>query len=284
MFKKWFLCWMGMWALGAWAQSLPQYKDLYKAEKFSVVAHDVDSLFKCCPQTVAGKEDEWHFLLANAQMKIKAFDKAKSHYEAIGFKPEEYGLNYGICLLKNQLFEPALPVLTDYYNNHQEEYKAIYWLGECYYYLQKPKDALRILQRAIDSYPEDPDAYYLMGIIHTERGEYEKSFIYFQAAYDTKPTLLAAKFNMGMAKYYAQQMEAAEEIFSELALEKPENLAEVLMLLGEIRYRFHDEEGACEYWKESSNYGNDEAKGSYQKVCIDKKGNPKFVKKSFISF
>jgi tetratricopeptide (TPR) repeat protein len=273
-----------MWALGAWAQSLPQYKDLYKAEKFSVVAHDVDSLFKCCPQIVAGKEDEWHFLLANAQMKIKAFDKAKSHYEAIGFKPEEYGLNYGICLLKNQLFEPALPVLTDYYNNHQEEYKAIYWLGECYYYLQKPKDALRILQRAVDSYPEDPDAYYLMGIIHTERGEYEKSFIYFQAAYDTKPTLLAAKFNMGMAKYYAQQMEAAEEIFSELALEKPENLAEVLMLLGEIRYRFHDEEGACEYWKESSNYGNDEAKGSYQKVCIDKKGNPKFVKKSFISF
>jgi tetratricopeptide (TPR) repeat protein len=284
MFNKWLMGFLLICANLAQSQSLSQFQERYKAEKYTGLGHDIDSIFQCCAQQVAGKEDDWHFLAANAYMKTKGFEKAKAHYESIGFKPEEYALNYGICLLRNQQIEAAFPYLNDYYNNHQDDYKAIYWLGECFYYQQKPKDALRILQRAVDSFSDDPDAYYLMGIIHTERNEFEKAFIYFQAAYDIRPTLLPAKFNMGMAKYYAQQMESAEEIFSELALEKPDNLSEVLMLLGEIRYRFHDEEGACEYWKESTNYGSEEAKASYQKVCIDKKGNPKFIKKSFISF
>ena len=150
--------------------------------------------------------------------------------------------------------------------------------------MQKPKEALRVLQKAVDSFPDDPDAFYLMGIIHTEKGDYEKAFIYFQAAYDTKNTLLDAKFNMGLTKFYAQQLESAEEILSELALEKTPLIPEVLALLGEIRYRLHDEEGACEYWKEAINYGNEESKENHQKVCFDKKGGPKFKKKSFVSF
>lgn len=249
-----------------------------------MVAKSLDSLSKCCPSFNQSDPDSWSFLYANSKMKTGKFSEAKALYEAISFKPEEYPLHYGICLMKNNLFEEAFKQLNGYYAGHEEDYKATYWLGECYYYLQKPKEALRILQRAIDAFPEDPEAYYLMGIIYTERSDYEKSFLYFQAAYDTKPTLLEAKFNMGMAKYYAQQLEAAEEIFSELALEKTNNIADILMLLGEIRYRLHDEEGACGYWKEADSYGQAEAKEQYARVCIDKKGNAKFHKKSFVSF
>ena len=267
-----------------WSQKLVEYQTLYAQEKFAQVAKDVDSLLKCCPTQMGGQMDDWNFLLANAQMKVGKFTDAKSHYESISYHTETYPLHYGICLLKNQLFELAFAQLNDYYLNHSEEYKAIYWLGECYYYMQKPKEALRVLQKAVDSFPDDPDAFYLMGIIHTERGDYEKAFIDFQAAYDTRNTLLDAKFNMGLTKFYAQQLESAEEILSELALEKTPLLPEVLALLGEIRYRLHDEEGACEYWKEAINYGNEESKENHQKVCFDKKGSPKFKKKSFVSF
>ncbi len=205
----------------SWGQKLVEYQTLYAQEKYTQVAKEVDSLFKCCPTQLGGQVDDWQFLLANAQMKVGKFSEAKSHYESISYHNETYPLSYGICLLKNQLFELAFAQLNDYYLNHGEEYKAIYWLGECYYYMQKPKDALRVLQKAVDSFPDDPDAFYLMGIIHTEKGDYEKAFIYFQAAYDTRNTLLDAKFNMGLTKFYAQQLESAEEILSELALEKP---------------------------------------------------------------
>jgi tetratricopeptide (TPR) repeat protein len=268
----------------SWGQKLVEYQTLYAQEKFGPVAQAVDSILKCCGTQISGQIDDWRFLLANAQMKIGRFAEAKTHYESISYHNDNYPLNYGICLLKNQLFELAFAQLNDYYLNHGEEYKAIYWLGECYYYMQKPKEALRVLQKAVDSFPDDPDAFYLMGIIHTEKGDYEKAFIYFQAAYDTKNTLLDAKFNMGLTKFYAQQLESAEEILSELALEKTPLIPEVLALLGEIRYRLHDEEGACEYWKEAINYGNEESKENHQKVCFDKKGGPKFKKKSFVSF
>ena len=268
----------------SWGQKLVEYQTLYAQEKFGPVAQAVDSILKCCGTQISGQIDDWRFLLANAQMKIGRFAEAKTHYESISYHNDNYPLNYGICLLKNQLFELAFAQLNDYYLNHGEEYKAIYWLGECYYHMQKPKEALRVLQKAVDSFPDDPDAFYLMGIIHTEKGDYEKAFIYFQAAYDTKNTLLDAKFNMGLTKFYAQQLESAEEILSELALEKTPLIPEVLALLGEIRYRLHDEEGACEYWKEAINYGNEESKENHQKVCFDKKGGPKFKKKSFVSF
>ncbi len=268
----------------SWGQKLVEYQTLYAQEKFGPVAQAVDSILKCCGTQISSQIDDWRFLLANAQMKIGRFAEAKTHYESISYHNDNYPLNYGICLLKNQLFELAFAQLNDYYLNHGEEYKAIYWLGECYYYMQKPKEALRVLQKAVDSFPDDPDAFYLMGIIHTEKGDYEKAFIYFQAAYDTKNTLLDAKFNMGLTKFYAQQLESAEEILSELALEKTPLIPEVLALLGEIRYRLHDEEGACEYWKEAINYGNEESKENHQKVCFDKKGGPKFKKKSFVSF
>jgi len=266
------------------AQNLSVCQNEYKAGRFESLNKRLDSLQKCCPNHNQSDPDAWTFLAANTKMKLGKFSDAKSMYERIGFKPEDYPLNYGICLIKNNLFEEAFKQLNDYYSGHEEDYKATYWLGECYYHLQKPKEALRILQRAVDAFPEDPDAYYLMGIIYTERGDYEKSFLFFQAAFDTRPTLLEAKFNMGMAKYYAQQLDAAEEIFSELALEKIKNLPELLMILGEIRYRLHDEEGACEYWKEADGYGHPEAKEQYNRVCIDKKGNAKFRKKSFVSF
>jgi TolA-binding protein len=266
------------------AQSLSVYQNDYKAGKFENLGKRLDSLQRCCPSYNQSDPDAWTFLYANTKMKLGKFSEAKGMYESIGFKPEDYPLNYGICLIKNNLFEEAFKQLNDYYSSHEEDYKATYWLGESYYHLQKPKEAIRVLQRAVDAFPEDPDAYYLMGIIYSEKGDYEKSFLFFQAAYDTKPTFFEAKFNMGMAKYYAQQMEAAEEVFSELALEKIKNLPEVLMILGEIRYRLHDEEGACEYWKEADGYGHPEAKEQYNKVCIDKKGNAKFHKKSFVSF
>jgi tetratricopeptide (TPR) repeat protein len=271
-------------ALGIQAQNLSFFQDQYKSSKFQTLGNALDSLRKCCPTYNQVDPDGWAYLSANTKMKLGKFQEAKSFYESIGFQPEDYSLNYGICLLKNNLFDEAFKQLNGYYVGHEEEYRAIYWLGECYYYLQKPKEALRVLQRAIDAFPEDPEAYYLMGIIYTERGDYEKSFLYFQAAFDTKPSLLEAKFNMGMAKYYAQQLEAAEEIFSELALEKTKNLPDILMILGEIRYKQHDEEGACEYWKEADGYGNVEAKEQYNRVCIDKKGNVRFHKKSFVSF
>jgi hypothetical protein len=112
-------------AWGSQAQSLSFYQGEYKSGKFESISKALDSLKKCCPAYAQADPDGWSYLLANTKMKLGKFQEAKSVYETIGFQPDDYSLNYGICLLKNNLFDEAFKHLNGYYSGHEEEYRAI---------------------------------------------------------------------------------------------------------------------------------------------------------------
>jgi tetratricopeptide (TPR) repeat protein len=270
------------------AQDLTSLKLEYNNGNFAFVAAKADSLISCCsnPNT----ETEMRWVCANALSKLGKFNDAFKHYEFIeasmnkSLIPEDLELNMGICLLKNLQVDLAYLHLKQYYTEHKLDYKAQYWYAECLYRKGEVKLAQEILIAAVSTFPDDPDAYYLLGIIATEKDQFEKAYLYFQTAFDIKPNLYSAKFNMGISKFYAHQLDAAEEIMAELALEDSPMTADVLSVLGEIRFRQHDDEGACEYWKQAEKAGVAEAKENYQKICVDKKGNPRFVKRSFVAF
>lgn len=77
---------------------------------------------------------------------------------------------------------------------------ALYYLGENYIQLDRPQDAVAILEQALVISPSDADAQYLLGIANLRTGEYGDAIENFQVAISFVPDFREAY--AGMAEAY----------------------------------------------------------------------------------
>lgn len=93
----------------------------------------------------------------------------------------------------------------DYYQ-HQ---KAIELLGKGQF-----EQGVKILKDLIIKYPDEFELYYKVGLVYSEKKDYENAAIYYQKAIDIRPALLkdtTFTFRMGESLYNINQFEIAKQ-------------------------------------------------------------------------
>ena len=229
---------------------------------------------------------EAYFCRANAHHKLGHFSEALEDYDRArihGFSDDELYLHRGICKISLMMYEAARIDLMQHLELKPEDAPTYYWLATLEYMNMENKASLRYLEETLAIDSAYADAYYLRAANMAEMNRNNLALEDFQLALEYNPKLLRAKFNAAVLLIGMGQFENAIELLSELQLENPDFISEVLYYRGEALYYMHDMEGACTDWKESAQLGDRDAQQNLKKVCGEK-GKLKSKKRTYFAF
>lgn len=230
---------------------------------------------------------EIYFLRADCKHKLKNFSGALTDYDAAkmkGYVGTELFLHRGICRVSLQMLSGAREDLNTYIGYNERSAKAYYWLGAADYMEVENYASIEKLDVAIMLDSAYAEAYYLRAANYAELRKYNKALNDYASALTYSPNLYQARLNMARVYLETSNYESAEEILSELRLEPIDFVSDVYYYRGEARYKMKDEEGACKDWKEAASEGDLDAKESYDAVCLNRDGKPKYKKQTYFEF
>jgi tetratricopeptide (TPR) repeat protein len=219
--------------------------------------------------------------------KLGEFSKALDDYERakiLGYNQNDLYLHRGICKVSMALHESAKSDLTNYLQRNENDQIGYYWLAAAEYLSMDNKKAMRYLDEAMMLDSVYADAYYLRGAIYADQKKMNLALDDFQEAYRLNPDLHRAKFNVAIIMLDMGQNRNATELLSELKLENTDFVQEILYFKGEALFNLHDLEGACSDWVEAAQLGDHDAESNYKRLCLDKKGKPRFKRRSYYQF
>lgn len=254
---------------------------LYRAGEYEKAIANLDSLIFLYPTA------EHYFLRADCKHKLKNFSGALTDYDAAkmkGYAGTELFLHRGICRVSLQMLSGAREDLNTYIGFNERSAKAYYWLGTADYMEVENYASIEKLDVAIMLDSAYAEAYFLRAANYAELRKYNKALSDYGAALTYSPQLYQARLNMARVYLETSNYQSAEEILTELRLEPIDFISDVYYYRGEARYRMKDEEGACKDWKEAAIEGDPDAKESYDAVCLNRDGKPKYKKQTYFEF
>ncbi len=261
--------------------TLEQNLTLYREGQFETALRNLDSIILHQPS------GENYFLRADCKHKLKNFSGALTDYDAAkmkGYAGPDIFLHRGICRVSMQMLSGAREDLNSYLGFNEKSSKAYYWLGVADYMEVENFASIEKLDMAIMLDSAYAEAYYLRAANYAEIRKFNKALADYSSALKCSPDLYQAKLNMARVYLETSNYQSAEELLSELRLEPVDFIAEVYYYRGEARYRLKDEEGACKDWREASNMGDSDAKESFDSVCLNRDGKPKYKKQTYFEF
>lgn len=226
-------------------------------------------------------------LRADCHHKLGELSKALDDYERakiLGYNQPDLYLHRGICKVSLALYESAKSDLTNYLQRKENDPIGYYWLAAAEYLTMDNKKAMRYLDEAMLLDSAYADAYYLRGAIYADQKKMNLALDDFEEAYRLDPTMHRAKFNVAIIMLDMGQNRNAIELLSELKLENTDFVEEILYFKGEALFNLHDLEGACSDWVEAAQLGDHDAESNYKRLCLDKKGKPRFKRRSYYQF
>lgn len=266
----------------AWSQSaLDQARQFYKNGDYAtaLTTIEIEILQHESAQALMVRADCYH-KLSEYSKALDDYDKAKMS----GYPQDDLYLHRGICKTSMSLYESAKTDLIQYIQRQQEDPQGYYWLATVEYQMLQTKSSMRYLDEALRIDSLYADAYYLRGANYTTQKKYNLALEDFAEAYQLNPQMYRAKFNSAILLLDMGQNRNAIEILSELLLENHDFTSEILYYRGEARYNMHDMEGACDDWVEAARLGDRDAENNHSRLCLDKKGKPKFKRRSYYQF
>jgi tetratricopeptide (TPR) repeat protein len=226
-------------------------------------------------------------LRGDCHHKLGEFSKALDDYERakiLGYNQQDLYLHRGICKVSLALYESAKSDLTNYLQRKEQDPIGYYWLAAAEYLTMENKKAMQYLDEAMHLDSAYADAFYLRGAIYADQKKTNLALDDFQEAYRINPKLHRAKFNVAILMLDMGQNRNAIELLSELKLESTDFVEEILYFKGEALFNLHDLEGACSDWVEAAQLGDRDAESNYKRLCLDKKGKPRFKRRSYYQF
>ena len=97
--------------------------------------------------------------------------------------------------------------------------------------------AKTMLQQAVAVYPENAEAYYILGNIFRQEEDYPRAIAAYQSAIRIKPDYSDAYFNLGFIYATKGMYQAAEEGFSQVVQLKPDYLGKALYNLAVVQQK-----------------------------------------------
>lgn len=226
-------------------------------------------------------------LRADCNQKLGELSKALDDYERakiMGYSQDDLYLNRGVCKVSLNLIESAKSDLTNYIQRRQNDPKGYYWMAAAEYMIMETRASMRYLDEALYIDSLYADAYYLRAANYAQQRKMNLALEDFQEAYRLNPTMHRAKLNIAIILLDMGQNRNAVELLSELKLENTDFVHEVLYYKGEALYNMHDMEGACNDWVEAAQLGDMDAERNYNRMCINKKGKPRFKRRNYYQF
>lgn len=264
-------------AQSAYDQALQSYKNGDYATALTTI--DIQLLQHESPQAL--------MLRADCYQKLGELSKALDDYEKAkisGYSQDDLYLNRGICKVSLSLLESAKSDLKNYIQRRQEDPKGYYWLASTEYLMMENRASMRYLDEVLYIDSLYADAYYLRAAIYADQKKMNLALEDFQEAYRLDPKMHRAKLNIAIILLDMGQNRNAIELLSELKLENTDFVHEVLYYKGEALFNMHDIEGACSDWVEAAQLGDNDAETNYNRLCIDKKGKPRFKRRNYYQF
>lgn len=231
------------------------------------------------PQALMLRGDCYH--------KLGEFSKALDDYEKariIGYSKDDLLLNRGICKTSLALYESAKSDLTSYIQHREDDPKGYYWLATIEYLMMENRASLRYIDQVLLIDSTYSDAYYLRAANYADQQKMNLALEDFQEAMRLNPGMHRAKLNIAIILLDMGQNRNAIELLSELRLEDTGFIEEILYYKGEALYNMHDIEGACSDWVEAAQLGDSDAEANYKRLCIDRKGKPRFKRRNYYQF
>jgi len=264
---------------GLLAQSaLDQAKQSYEKGDYAIALKTIEI------QLLQHESPQALMLRADCFQKLGELSKALDDYERAkisGYSQDDLYLNRGICKVSLSLFESAKSDLANYIQHRQTDPVGYYWLATIEYMMSENRASLRYLDEVFALDSAYANGYYLRAAIYADQNKMNLSLEDFQEAYVLDPKMHRAKLNIAIILLDMGQNRNAIEILSELKLEETDFAQEVLYYRGEALFNIHDVEGACGDWVEAAQLGDQDAEANYKKLCLDKRGKPRFKRRSY---
>ncbi len=261
--------------------AMDQAREAYNIGDYAVALTTIDI------QILQHESPQALMLRADCYQKLGEFSKALDDYERakiIGYSQDDLYLNRGICKVSLSLFESAKSDLSNYIQRKENDPKGYYWLAAAEYLMMENKASLRYLDQAFTLDSLYADAFYLRAAIYADQKKMNLALEDFQEAYKLNPNMHRAKLNIAIILLDMGQNRNAMELLSELKLENTDFVNEVLYYKGEALFNIHDIEGACSDWVEAAQLGDRDAETNYNRLCINKKGKPRFKRRNYYQF
>ena len=226
-------------------------------------------------------------LKADCLQKKDEFSEALDYYDRAklrGYQAEDLYLNRGICKISLGQYELARLDLIHYSGARPGEAKTYYWLATIEYFEMNNRKSIQLLDECVYIDSTYAAAYFLRAANYRETNKPTLAVEDFMMAYELDASLHRAKLYAAVVMLDMEHYQNAIELFSEVNLEGSHINAEALYYRGEARYRMHDFEGACVDWSEAAALGDVDAAENYRRICMDKKGSPKFKRWTFGEF
>lgn len=152
--------------------------------------------------------------LGAAYMNQQEFARALSLFRqaaTLNPKLEIARLNQAIALTNLQKYAPAIAILNGLLKKNPENPNAWYALGLIYKSQAEPGKSLEAFQAAARSAPTDPDVFYFIGMARSELGQNQEAVLAFQHALELDPFHASAEFGMARALQRLGQADKARE-------------------------------------------------------------------------
>jgi len=132
--------------------------------------------------------------------------EAEKNYEAL------YGR--ACSCFKQQDYESALKDLNLFLKNNPKSYKGFHLRGLVKGSLNRAKEALRDIEKAVEINPDYADGYYDIGGCYLIFGDYQNAYDCFERCLTRDKTNAGAWFGKGMASLFKKEYNKAIEYFT----------------------------------------------------------------------
>ena len=159
-----------------------------------------------------------HKTLAEVYEKDGKYDLAIDEYirsTEINNKDLKISLNIANLLNKVERPDDAITMLQDILKKKPEYYDASNLLGEILYSNERYKEAISVYMSALRYHPGDYDLYYNLGMVCTMVNDFQRAKEFYKKAAEINSLLYNAKLSIGQIALIEGDLDEAERYFKE---------------------------------------------------------------------
>ncbi len=190
-----------------------------------------------------------HKMLAEVYEKEGGMRKAIDEYViAVDLNKKDYDSYYKISYLLNELDKPddAIVMLNNLLSKKPEYINATMLLGDILSSQERYKEALNVYTNGLKYSPNNYDLYYSMGIVYTMLNDFPNAKICYEKAATINSLLYHAYYSLGQINLIEMDLDEAEKYFTK-CLESKENEPDAYYKLGKIYMLRGDHDNAVKF-------------------------------------
>ena len=190
-----------------------------------------------------------HKMLAEVYEKEGGMRKAIDEYViAVDLNKKDYDSYYKISYLLNELDKPddAIVMLNNLLSKKPEYINASMLLGDILSAKERYKEALNVYTNALKYSPNNYDLYYNMGIVYTMLNDFQNAKICYEKAATINTLLYHAYYSLGQINLIEMELDEAEKYFTK-CLDDKEQEPDSYYKLGKIYMLRGDHDNAVKF-------------------------------------